>query len=495
MSPISKDLGQGLEQQALCLFFSDYVLTPRHPETTRGFLEYLLPLYNDAKTDSALAETAIAISVATLSARPNRRYLRLEAARRYGSAVSRIKSAIADPVEARSDQTLMSVLLFSLYENWSISFQALRTWGRHVDGAAALIRLRGEEMLKTTTSLNLYCAVRTLMVTQYTSKCEPLESIPDFVGDWTKSYIDNAANRLTMMTASVPAVRARARMLLDRPRTAENFEKIQELIANARQADHELAKWPSTLPDSWSYKPIAFKTDELNNPMQEEIYTGPIDCYYDVWVASVWNSYRCARIFLQGVVFSCLEWLLPPPRRNTMDEYRQTVLLLQTLVNEICHSVPFMQGYQTPLFEVAESAFPSISARDYSSGPRYRPTKMDHKRNVTTLGGYFLVWTLKTCGKVPCIPEIQDRWISGRLMSIARHYGLAQPTAPVEQKQNEEFASGKDYSTIVDLRSKPLLDQTQALEDFYARGCVGNNFSWKIADHYMEQENLPPQTS
>lgn len=40
------------EREAICAFFLDFVLLPRHPDSVRGHLEHLLPLYKKASPDS-----------------------------------------------------------------------------------------------------------------------------------------------------------------------------------------------------------------------------------------------------------------------------------------------------------------------------------------------------------------------------------------------------------------------------------------------------------
>ena len=52
---------------------------------------------------------------------PDRVALRQEARVLYGQALQKLNAALHDPVAAKSDETLLAVLLFSLYEVSSIS--------------------------------------------------------------------------------------------------------------------------------------------------------------------------------------------------------------------------------------------------------------------------------------------------------------------------------------------------------------------------------------
>ena len=73
-------------------------------------------------------------------------------------------NAIKDPALARSDEILMAIMLFSLYEAVTSTDDTRSVWTRHINGAVTLLKIRGEEMTKKPTSLHLFRAVRASMV-------------------------------------------------------------------------------------------------------------------------------------------------------------------------------------------------------------------------------------------------------------------------------------------------------------------------------------------
>lgn len=100
----------------MCYFMKTFVTNPRHGESSRGYIEHLLPLYNSAAADSPLvaatAVTALASTVNPLKDSAYRtRYLRM-----YGKTLGLIYKEISKPSTVYSDHLLMAVLLLGLYE-------------------------------------------------------------------------------------------------------------------------------------------------------------------------------------------------------------------------------------------------------------------------------------------------------------------------------------------------------------------------------------------
>ena len=104
------------EQQAICAFFLDFVLLPRHPDSVRGHLEHLEPLYRNTSADSplSLATSSVALVMSSNSHARERDWQLSRTT--FGRALQKTSAAIRDPVESVKDETLMAVLLLGLYE-------------------------------------------------------------------------------------------------------------------------------------------------------------------------------------------------------------------------------------------------------------------------------------------------------------------------------------------------------------------------------------------
>jgi hypothetical protein len=116
LEPISRQLSPSLEQQSLCFFLSNYVLVPRQPYCSRGYLEYLLPLYQSNDSGNHLSLAVSAVAMAAFGSRPAIKSFSQHARQTYGKALYLTNEALRDPVEVKEDRTLMAVLLLGLYE-------------------------------------------------------------------------------------------------------------------------------------------------------------------------------------------------------------------------------------------------------------------------------------------------------------------------------------------------------------------------------------------
>lgn len=346
-SPSPRVLPENAEQHALCHFFTTYVPTTRHSEST--FLGYLLPVWREAGSESALSAATSTVALIGLGNAPERNQLIHKARQNYSTAISKLNAAISDPVEARRDETLLSVLLFSLYQKLVGTPESLVTWTQHTDGAVALVKLRGEELLYNPLSLKLFLAVRAQTIINQTSKSEQIQPLSTSTRDWTnlppsESEDEDTANRLMAMAIEIPNYRALAYSLLSGPRNEVTKASAANLLDEATSFDNSLALWPSTVPVSWQYKPFAPLKQDLDNLGMA--YHGPVHEYHDIRVCSVWNDYRLARIFMLAIVLNCTKWLAPPLSCTQSSTYKYATTNLRQMVDGICASVPFALGHQ-----------------------------------------------------------------------------------------------------------------------------------------------------
>ena len=104
------------EQQAICAFFLDFVLLPRHPDSVQGHLEHLLPLYQKTTPDSPLSLATSSVALVLSGSSPTRRSDQQLGRTIFGRALRKTSAAIRNPTESKKDETLMAVLLLGLFE-------------------------------------------------------------------------------------------------------------------------------------------------------------------------------------------------------------------------------------------------------------------------------------------------------------------------------------------------------------------------------------------
>jgi hypothetical protein len=104
------------EFEAVPFFFRNFVSLPQQADSMRGYLELIVPLYNQARPSSALHLATNAVALAACGNYPGRQDLLRDAVTAYGQALRKLKEDLKDPHIAKSDETVLATLLFSLYE-------------------------------------------------------------------------------------------------------------------------------------------------------------------------------------------------------------------------------------------------------------------------------------------------------------------------------------------------------------------------------------------
>lgn len=104
------------EFEAVPFFFKNFVSLPQQADSMRGYLELLVPLYNEARPSSTLHLATNAVSLACFGNYPGRQDQLREAVQTYGKALRQLNEDLKDPILSKSDETILAILLFSLYE-------------------------------------------------------------------------------------------------------------------------------------------------------------------------------------------------------------------------------------------------------------------------------------------------------------------------------------------------------------------------------------------
>ena len=114
--PVPRMFNDFPEQQAICAFFLDFVLLPRHPDSVHGHLEHLLPLYANTGAESPLSLATSSVALMISGSSPVRRNDQQLGRTIFGKALQKTSAAIRNPAESKKDETLMAVLLLGLFE-------------------------------------------------------------------------------------------------------------------------------------------------------------------------------------------------------------------------------------------------------------------------------------------------------------------------------------------------------------------------------------------
>ncbi|KAL5377219.1 hypothetical protein PMIN03_012183 [Paraphaeosphaeria minitans] len=370
----------------------------------RGYLELLVPLYNRAQPSSALHLATSAVALATCGNYPGRQHLLHDAATTYGKAIRKLKEDLKHPHLAKSDESVLATLLFSLYETIMSTDDTITAWGNHVDGAVALTKLRGTEQFDDPMSHDVFRAVRTMMITSCVQRSKPIETFPGTTG-WLASSLEeeNAANRLTLICIDLPNIRSRANTLTKTAYHASLEQEALSILEFAQLVDSNLQRWYLTLSPEWHHHTIGIVNEPVEDLATAESWMGEQHVYHDVPLASIVNDYRVCRIFCMRVIMACVAWLAINPKHNLTADYEKAVYAIQQMVDEISACIPFHMNYD--LQPIAK--------------------KLGQEKNAAeAYGGYSLVWPLYVAANAETVPQAQRDWLSGRLMMIGTRFGL-----------------------------------------------------------------------
>ncbi|KAK8227515.1 hypothetical protein HDK77DRAFT_448540 [Phyllosticta capitalensis] len=393
-----------IETQATSFFFQNFVLLPQKSNTVDSFLNVLVPYYNSANISSALHLATNAVSLSAFSNYPGRGPMSQEAARAYGKALRKVGEALQNPASAATDETILSILLFALYESIMSTNDSITAWKNHVTGAVTLTKLRGADGFLSDQSRKIFLAVRAMMLSSAIQKCIPLEDFPSSTGWHVKD--ERPPNRLTLLSMGLPNIRARLKEILDMPNGPNKVSEARTLVEAAKKVDKELESWLPWLPDSWLPRTVAVVHDLGPDVLQAERWLGPVHVYPDVYAAHVINDYRICRITTQSVALAA--WSVVSPDLSDPEAIagtRQARFITQTLVDEVSASVPFHLEY-----ELQQSTCETGQDRDASR----------------SLGGFLLVWHVFVCANVESISPLQRSWLQGRLSFVGRCMGVTQ---------------------------------------------------------------------
>jgi len=78
----------------------------------------------------------------------------------YAKALMLTNAALASPARAKEDTTLISVMILGIYKTVTGSTKrSLEAWATHVEGACALLKLRGPEQFQRSGGRQLFLQV------------------------------------------------------------------------------------------------------------------------------------------------------------------------------------------------------------------------------------------------------------------------------------------------------------------------------------------------
>jgi hypothetical protein len=423
-------LAPTLEDRATGFFVANYVLGISGP--SHGHLDYLADIARREVLDEGLLCSIKSVGLAGYSHSAHAPSLMKNARYQYMKALQSTNRALRDPVGAKKDSTLISIMILTIFETITGCRQSsLKDWAQHVHGAAAVIKLRGPDQLKTkagskmmlqaTATLLIYCLQRG-------------SHVPDHIYEYV-NHVMNTVDRPepALVTSHTMMVFAGLRADVMNGKLTDPHE----ILARALELDGIMLNLEAnTQLQGWAYEIIH------TNEAADVVWNGQYHVYYDYWTAQVWNGLRVVRIMANEMIRNILisGFAAKPPVFSRPEHTAQFQVSTDTLyrlqADVLCSVVQHMGYFPKPTENFQHKSVASKKVFDLH----------EELADVRMSGGSFLLWPLYCVGMMNLADENVRDFVVKNLVSVGNRMGIAQAhvLASIVNTQSD-FKEFKDF--------------------------------------------------
>lgn len=457
---IERPFSVPLVTTGLDFFLTQYVIPQSGPSS--GFFDYApAMLAQDDGGHDMLESSILALSFSGLARTTSQADWLTHSMTMYTRAMERVNIALADPQAARRDSTIVSVLVLCFYE---FSKASIDGWKHHVEGATSLLNLRGRSQFSTPTGLQIFKDVFSQLLTKcllsgssmpsslrmlrieaantinvsdpYWVACSGMVELLDLyqhISPGGYSFFPNSPSNTSGAISSPPSANsnpsnspsiardsspASTSSLLSGPLKGASIsiERLERYLSQAIEIDYRLESTFSTCPPEWQFTTKSNPSSNTYNStgMQRDVN----HIYYDVWIASTWNSMRVCRILANHAISHLLlrgantdsNWFFD---NNYADRLHQASKTIVTLRDELIASIPQLMG----------------DATSQAQEQQQEHTRNNPGNTGSAAGGYFACWILFTVGTMHNITHEIRAWTATQLRRISSQSGIAQADA------------------------------------------------------------------
>jgi len=345
-------LPPSFQEQGMAFFFSRYVTVEEN--TGHQNYQFVYEIWKPAsllperQIDGVLASmTAVGLAdMSSLTKCPER----LDWARRsYGTALRLTNDAIMNPTEALKDSTLLSVLILGTYEMLAgPSPETMRAWQEHMNGAAALAKLRGTKQFQSKAGIRMF-----LMLCQTITISCIHQNLPMPAG------LIKLRNDLEKTLTPVDPTWAMAEPIYKILQVRYDIKcglisETESIVDQLVTIDNEYAQLIDDLPDSWQYKVV--RLAKANSVA----FSSECHVYPSIENATTWNGLRSLRMLVHetilGELFKRLQGRFPheiSPEHKL--QFARSHRLLEQLRDATLASIP--QHFGVVSFRGAKTAY------------------------------------------------------------------------------------------------------------------------------------------
>ena len=352
--------------------------------------DVLEPLYKTSSTDGYLVASVDAVGLAFLTFQSGSDQAPQLARAKYSEALSLVQNALVSSGSSTSDAFLLTVLLLDLFEKITGNNpQSTDGWMSHVNGALALLKLRGQEQLQDYTALRLSMRLSTSLIISCIAANLRVPSEVNRLRAQVESFMNVRDPKWKMSGLVVKYADLRGAI-------QEGSLSNSDIILQSMDLDREFVSLTETMPASWLYRSV--RPEKVSERLFEKHY----DLYRDHLVTQTWNVLRVMRIFLNDIIhFSiCEEKTISSEadvNASLLDMLADTI---DSLAREIC-----------------------ATAAQYTRCTEASPKKMENFA-IESLRCYTLLFPLYTAGLYASPQSNIKPWIVKELRFMGHEIGI-----------------------------------------------------------------------
>lgn len=388
------------QMAAVGFFFRHYGGSMNEPEAHCGFHSAWQPMYLESAVDMPLrtATAAVAVNIAMMwcfkgcDTRLPRSL--------FTKAIAATRKAMFNPAESTTDQLLLTILIFDLYDALVLHYTpGVPNYGKHKEGALALIKHRGAANYQTRRSRSLLEATRHSLLHYFLTE---RKTFPDDLVDlFQQGPASTPASSLDLISMQVTALQEQLFSLRrEDPESMTELERrsrYEEIIEQAIRIETLLVNWKfQTLNPLW--KPYYVSRVSVSQSIVSAGFYGP-HCitWQDLAYGDLWTSHASRCIYTLQAIRQALAdepSLLMEQKYQTL--LTQTDLQMQEFADFICFSVPFHIGdtmVPTNPLHAESINFPYTIVRDDDTGKNKRiPNPLTNYQARTAASGGWIIY-------------------------------------------------------------------------------------------------------
>ena len=437
---MTREITPSIEDQAMGFFIANHVSQPTL--VPRGQYEWVLEALHQPGCKEVLRSSVDAASLAALANSTKNPVIMAKAHAAYGSALRMTNSALRAKETAVKDSTLISVIMLGLYENFVFhDKRSIQAWAKHVQGASALLNLRGKEQFDSNTARRIFHQFYGIVMLV---SLESGQAVPDGMRElyaYCNSSSDYAVHGRQWTTRLTHFLHDS--IDLNRDKESDPVS----MVTKATNLDRELDNIRALIPKIWQYETV-----RLEQP-SPHAYGSFYHIYMDSWIAQMWNNLRLCRMHLYRIIREQL-WkgraCVPPlfSLEEVQPQIAAAEQVIRTTAAAVCASAPQLTGM------IVFSQWPTPKPGGSFAGSHAEVARLDDARYQIHAPGTFLdpgrptgmhhlIWPLYAVGSSDLSSSEMRQWTIDMLYFIALRIGTRQAVVLADSlKEMQALQSG-----------------------------------------------------